>query len=47
MSICILVAYASPKGSTAGIAEAVGKGLQSPGYSVDVVGMKSVSSLEG
>jgi menaquinone-dependent protoporphyrinogen oxidase len=47
MSTRILVAYASPKGSTAGIAEAVGKELQSAGYSVDVAGMKSVSSLEG
>jgi len=47
MSPRILVAYVSPKGSTAGIAEAVGKELQSAGYSVDIAGMKSVSSLEG
>jgi len=47
MSARILVAYVSPKGSTAGIAQAVGKELQSAGYSVDVVELKSVSSLEG
>jgi menaquinone-dependent protoporphyrinogen oxidase len=47
MSTRILVAYASPKGSTAEIAQAVGKELQSAGYGVDVIEMKSVSSLEG
>ena len=46
MSTRILVAYVSPRGSTAGIAQAVGKELQSAGHSVDVVEMKSVSSLE-
>lgn len=47
MSARILVAYASPKGSTAGIAEAVGKELQSAGYTVDIVELKSVKSLDG
>jgi menaquinone-dependent protoporphyrinogen oxidase len=47
MSARILVAYVSPKGSTAEIAQAVGKELQSSGYSVDVVEMKSVPALEG
>ena len=47
MSTRILVAYASPRGSTAGIAQAIGKELQSAGYSVDVVELKAVSSLEG
>jgi menaquinone-dependent protoporphyrinogen oxidase len=47
MSTRILVAYVSPRGSTAGIAQAVGKELQSAGYSVDIVEMKSVSSLDG
>jgi menaquinone-dependent protoporphyrinogen oxidase len=43
----ILVAYASRKGSTAEIAQAVGKELQSAGYSVDVVEMNTISSLAG
>ena len=47
MSARILVAYVSPKGSTAGIAQAIGKELLSAGYGVDVVEMKTVSSLEG
>jgi menaquinone-dependent protoporphyrinogen oxidase len=42
-----LVAYASRKGSTAGIAQAIGKELTSEGYAVDVSEMKSVRSLEG
>jgi menaquinone-dependent protoporphyrinogen oxidase len=46
MSTRILVAYASLRGSTAEIAQAVGKELQSAGYGVDVVEMRSVSSLE-
>ena len=41
----ILVAYVSPKGSTAGIAEAIGRELQSAGYRVDVIELKSVRSL--
>ncbi len=47
MSGRILVAYASRKGSTAEIAQAIGKELQSAGKSVDVMEMKTVSSLEG
>jgi menaquinone-dependent protoporphyrinogen oxidase len=47
MSTRILVAYASPRGSTAGIAQAIGKEMQSAGYSVDVVELKAVFSLEG
>jgi len=47
MSTRILVAYVSPGGSTAEIAQAIGKELQSAGYGVDVVEMKSVSSFEG
>ena len=47
MSTRILVTYASPKGSTAEIAQAVGKELQSAGYGIDVTEIKSVTSLEG
>lgn len=43
----ILVAYASKKGSTAGIAKAVGRELQSAGHVAIVADMKSVLSLEG
>ena len=43
----ILVAYASRKGSTAGIAQAIGRELQSAGHSVDVIEMKTVSTLAG
>jgi len=43
----ILVAYASKKGSTAEIAQAIGKELQVAGHIVDVTEMKSVLSLEG
>jgi menaquinone-dependent protoporphyrinogen oxidase len=45
MSARILVAYVSPKGSTAEIAQAIGKELQSAGYGVDVVEMKTVPSI--
>ena len=47
MSTRILVAYASPHGSTAEIAQAIGKQLHSAGYSVDVMEFKSVSSPDG
>jgi len=47
MTARILVAYASRKGSTAGIAQAVGKEQVSAGYTVDVAEMNAVSSLEG
>ena len=43
----ILVAYATKKGSTAEIAEAVGKGLISAGHAVDVKELRSVTSPEG
>jgi len=41
----ILVAYASKNGSTAEIAQAIGKELQSVGKSVDVIDMKTVKAL--
>ncbi len=47
MSARILVVYASPRGSTAEIARAIGKELRSAGYEVDVIEAGSVSSLEG
>jgi menaquinone-dependent protoporphyrinogen oxidase len=47
MSTSVLVAFVSPKGSTAEIAKAIGKELQAAGYSVDVTEMKAVSSVEG
>jgi len=43
----ILVAYASKKGSTAEIAQAIGKEIRAAGHLVDVTEMKSVSSLDG
>lgn len=46
MSTRIPVVYASPKGSTAEIAQAVGKELQSTGHDTDVIAIKSVTSLE-
>jgi len=47
MTARILVAYASRKGSTAGIAQAIGKELISEGYSVDISDIKSVTSIAG
>jgi menaquinone-dependent protoporphyrinogen oxidase len=47
MTAQVLVAYASKKGSTAGIAEAVAKELRSAGHTADVAEMGTVSSLEG
>ena len=47
MAARILVAYASKRGSTVGIAQSVGKELQSAGYRVDVTELKTVSSLAG
>jgi menaquinone-dependent protoporphyrinogen oxidase len=46
MSARVLVAYATKKGSTAEIAEAVGKELQSAGYEVSVKEMKDVVAFE-
>ena len=43
----VLVAYASKKGSTAGIAKAIAKELQAMGHVAIVAEMKDVSSLEG
>ena len=43
----ILIAYASKKGSTAEIAQAVGKEIKAAGHLVDVTEIKSVSSVEG
>jgi menaquinone-dependent protoporphyrinogen oxidase len=43
----ILIAYASQRGSTAEIAQAIGKELQTAGHTVDVVEMRTVSSLKG
>ena len=45
MSKKILVTYASQSGSTAGIAEAIGKSLSDGGAQVDVLPMKSVKDL--
>lgn len=42
-----LVVYASKKGSTKGIADAIGKELQSMGFRADVAQMQEVTSLEG
>jgi menaquinone-dependent protoporphyrinogen oxidase len=47
MAARILVAYATRKGSTAEIAQAVGKELQSAGFEIVVKGMIAVTSLEG
>jgi menaquinone-dependent protoporphyrinogen oxidase len=47
MTARILVAYASRKGSTAGIAQAIGKDLVSAGHTVDVIEMKTVTTVAG
>lgn len=47
MTARILVAYASRKGSTTGIAQAIGKELTIEGYTVDVSEMKLITSLAG
>lgn len=41
----ILVTYASPAGSTAGVAEAIGKTLSENGAQVDVLSMKDVKDI--
>ena len=43
----ILVAYATKKGSTTEIAQAIGKELEAAGHVVDVAEMGTVTSLEG
>jgi menaquinone-dependent protoporphyrinogen oxidase len=43
----ILIAYASRKGSTAEIAQAIGKELQTAGHAADVAEMGTVASLAG
>jgi len=43
----ILVAYASKKGSTTEIAQAIGKELEASGHVVDVAKMGTVTSLTG
>jgi menaquinone-dependent protoporphyrinogen oxidase len=43
----VLVAYGSKYGSTAEIAEAIGRALRASGLDVDVEGARSVHSLEG
>jgi menaquinone-dependent protoporphyrinogen oxidase len=43
----ILVAYASKKGSTTEIAQAIGKELEASGHVVDVAEMGTVTSLTG
>ncbi|HEX7394467.1 MAG TPA: flavodoxin domain-containing protein, partial [Anaerolineaceae bacterium] len=45
MSNRILVPYASRAGSTAGVAEAIGKSLAESGTQVDVVAMQDVKDL--
>ena len=47
MTSRVLVAYATKNGSTAEIAEAIGKELESSEVQVTVSNMKDVSSLEG
>jgi len=47
MTARILVAYASRKGSTTEIAQAIGKELVSAGHTVDVIEMKTVTTVEG
>ncbi len=47
MTARILVAYASRKGSTAEIAQAVGKELETTGARVDVVELGKISTLAG
>jgi len=47
MTARILVAYATRNGSTAEIAQAVGKELEKSGAAVTVADMKTIGSLEG
>jgi menaquinone-dependent protoporphyrinogen oxidase len=47
MTARVLVAYATQKGSTAEIAQAIGKELQSMGHTVSIQEMRTVKSLDG
>ncbi len=47
MSKSLLIAYASKCGSTAEIADAIGKTLSDKGFTVDVLPVKKVTNLEG
>ena len=47
MSARILVAYATRNGSTAEIAQVIGRELESAGHAVDVTEIKTVSTLTG
>ncbi|MHB8163640.1 MAG: flavodoxin domain-containing protein [Methanoregula sp.] len=47
MDARILVAYASRNGSTAEIAQAIGKELAAAGLAVDVAGIKTISTITG
>jgi menaquinone-dependent protoporphyrinogen oxidase len=47
MSTRVLVAYATGKGSTVGVAEAIGEELGSRGFAVDVRPIKEQPALEG
>lgn len=47
MSTRVLVAYATGKGSTAGVAEAIGEELGARGFVADVKPMSACSSLDG
>jgi len=43
----ILIAYVSRRGSTAGIALAIGRELEAAGHRVEVAGVERITSLEG
>lgn len=43
----ILVAYSTRKGTTKGIAEAIGKELKAAGHETEVLEMRSISSIAG
>jgi len=47
MAAHILIAYATRNGSTAEIAQAIGKELQSAGHTVEIAEMKTVTTLAG
>ncbi len=47
MAATILIAYASRMGSTAEIAQAIGRELEAAGFGVEVAELKEVNSIEG